>query len=404
MHYFAEKTSMHYVLFDDHSRNNFLPFTFTRPIADIRIGIRTIREKWEAILNSKTYSLTQAYLSKKYPNAPDGKVTYINGALLPSAELINAIEQLTIGEALYAGQDIIAAVGTGVVVNDWSLLHSKFTSKVNFTGTLTKLAHNWDIFSLNEMALVADYHSITAGRKSATIAENNQVINASQIFIEQGAVVQCAVLNASAGPIYIGKNAEVMEGALIRGPFSLGEHSQIKMGAKIYGATTIGPHCKVGGEVGNSVIFGYTNKAHEGYMGNSVIGEWCNWGADTNNSNLKNNYSQIKVWDYATEEYINTKLQFVGLIMGDHSKCSINTMFNTGTVVGVNANIFGTGFPPKFIPSFAWGGGEGMSTYRLEDSFEVAQRVYDRRKMDFNQTEKDIMTHIFEVTSKFRIW
>jgi UDP-N-acetylglucosamine diphosphorylase/glucosamine-1-phosphate N-acetyltransferase len=212
------------------------------------------------------------------------------------------------------------------------------------------------------------------------------------------------MLNASGGFIYIGKNAEVMEGAMIRGPFSLGEHAQIKMGAKIYGATTIGPHCRIGGEVSNSVIFGCSNKAHDGFLGNAVIGEWCNLGADSNNSNLKNNYSQVKMWNYSDESFVNTGLTFCGLMMGDHSKCSINTMFNTGTVVGVSANIFGTGFPPKFVPSFSWGGSDGFKTYRLEEAIEVASRVYERRGKKLDATEQKILKHLFDATTKFRSW
>ncbi len=224
------------------------------------------------------------------------------------------------------------------------------------------------------------------------------------IFLEEGAKVECAFLNAGSGFIYLDKDSEVMEGCMIRGSFSLGQHSSLKMGAKIYGATTIGPHCKVGGEVNNSVISGYSNKAHDGFLGNSVIGEWCNLGADSNNSNLKNNYSLVKIWSFEEEAYVNSGLQFCGLIMGDHSKCSINTMFNTGTVVGISANIFGNGFPQKYIPSFAWGGSEGFTTYRLEEATEVAQRVYERRSEKFDEVEQRIFSHLFDSTTIHRAW
>ena len=245
---------------------------------------------------------------------------------------------------------------------------------------------------------------LTKGRKSAEINKTNTVISSDKIFLEEGAQVECAILNASGGYMYIGKGAEIMEGAMIRGSFALCEGSQVKMGAKIYGSTTVGPQSRVGGEISNSVIFGFTNKAHDGFLGNSVLGEWCNLGADSNNSNLKNNYSKIKVWNYKEEDYINTGLQFCGLIMGDHSKCSINTMFNTGTVVGVSANIFGNGFPPKFVPSFAWGGSEGFITYRLEDALDVAKRVYERRHLDLNEIEQDIIRSLFDSTTNYRAW
>jgi UDP-N-acetylglucosamine diphosphorylase/glucosamine-1-phosphate N-acetyltransferase len=267
-----------------------------------------------------------------------------------------------------------------------------------------KINFCWDIFTMNESAMSDDFQLLTKGKKSLPISSTNRVINPGSIFLEEGAKVECTMLNASAGPIYIGRNAEVMEGAMIRGPFSLGEQSQLKLGSKIYGATTIGPHCRVGGEVSNSVIFGYSNKAHDGFLGNSVIGEWCNLGADSNNSNLKNNYSQVKMWNYREENYINTGLTFCGLMMGDHSKCSINTMFNTGTVVGVSANIFGTGFPPKFIPSFSWGGSDGFKTYRLEEAVEVASRVYERRGMKLADAEQKILKYLFDATTKFRSW
>lgn len=257
---------------------------------------------------------------------------------------------------------------------------------------------------MNDTALRDDFIQLTAGRRSAPLSKTNHVIGDGAIFIEEGASMECAILNTHGGPIYIGKNAEVMESCVIRGPFALGEGSQLKIGAKIYGPTTIGPACRVGGEVNNSVIFGFSNKAHDGFLGNSVIGEWCNLGADSNNSNLKNNYSNVKMWSYEEEAFVNTGLQFCGLVMADHSKCSINTMFNTGTVVGVSANIFGTGFPPKFIPSFSWGGSEGFSTYRVEEAMETAARVYERRKLSFNEPEQTIFRHLFEITTKYRSW
>lgn len=393
---------MNYILFDDDSRDNLLPLVFTRPVSFIRIGILTIHEKWENDLKTKCSSLTQEYLSVKFPSKIEADNIFINGCVLPDAKLIAAINQLKSGECITKENKVIAFRGEGVKGS--VATHVKNLKQNNYTDNIFSIDYCWDIFSKNQSAMMDDFQRLTKGRKSQKISSTNQVIAPENIFIEEGAIVECTIINASQGPVYIAAHAEVMEGALIRGPFSLGEHSQLKMGSKIYGATTVGPHCKVGGEVGNSVIFGYSNKGHEGYMGNSVIGEWCNWGADSNNSNLKNNYSQIKTWNYMQNDYINTNLQFCGLMMGDHSKCSINTMFNTGTIVGVNANIFGTGFPPKFIPGFSWGGSEGFKTYRLEDSFEVAQRVYERRLMKFDDTEKNIMQHLFELETKNRTW
>src|SRR5690606_24924204 len=247
-----------------------------------------------------------------------------------------------------------------------------------------------------------DFELLTDGRRSQPIPATNNIINGQNIFIEEGAKLEFVTLNASFGPIYIGKDAEIMEGSIIRGPFALCEHATVKLGAKIYGPTTVGPHSKVGGEVNNSVIFGYSNKGHDGFMGNSVLGEWCNLGADTNNSNLKNNYAEVRLWDYNTESFARTGLQFCGLMMGDHSKCGINTMFNTGTVVGVSANIFGSGFPRNFIPSYSWGGAAGMTTFKTDKAFEVAREVMKRRNLEFTEQDEKIMEHVFEITAKYR--
>ncbi len=395
---------MDYILFEDEARQSLMPLTHTRPIAEIRIGILRIREKWEKFLTGNFSYLTELFLKEKYPFTPGKQNFFINSSVLPSQLLANEIQNLKSGEKLINGDVIIAARLDDQLNGIESIDQVEFNSSVNCKTPFVKINFSWDIFSKNELALIDDFRLLTGERKSIKISNTNTVISPENIFIEEGAIVECAILNASGGYIYIGKNAEIMEGAMIRGPFALCEHSQVKMGAKIYGATTVGPFCKVGGEISNSVIFGFTNKAHDGFLGNSVLGEWCNLGADSNNSNLKNNYSKIKVWNYMKETYINTGLQFCGLIMGDHSKCSINTMFNTGTVVGVSANIFGNGFPPKFVPSFAWGGSEGFITYRLEDALEVAQRVYERRQMDFNNIEKDILKNLFENTTKYRAW
>ncbi len=392
------------VFFDDEFRKSLLPLTHTRPAAEIRIGILKIREKWLKHIKDEFSFLTDEYLREKYQLKSSARNIFINGRILPNDQLISEIDRLQSGDKLVDGSTLIAGRIDGPFEHVNNIADIKFQQTITTGVKIDKISFCWDIFSLNDKALREDFRLITKGRKSAPVSATNKVLNPENIFLEEGAKAECAILNASGGVIYIGKDAEVMEGAMIRGPFSLGEHSQVKMGAKIYGATTIGPYSKVGGEISNSVVFGYTNKAHDGFLGNSVLGEWCNLGADSNNSNLKNNYSKIKVWNYNDEAFINTGLQFCGLLMGDHSKCSINTMFNTGTVVGVSANIFGNGFPPKFVPSFAWGGSEGFITYRLEDALEVAQRVYERREVDFNEVEKNILRKLFDNTTQYRAW
>ena len=395
---------MNTILFDDERREHLLPLTYTRPVSMIRVGILTIKEKWDLALNTSCFHLTVDYLQKKFLlPAEEGNCLLINGGILPTQELVNAIKELKPNQALISSGNLIATITTKVPYNNFSLQIESYTDVVTFSGQVIEIIHPWDIFSLNGTALQTDYDTITKGRKSQTISPTNSVLNPENIFIEEGASVECATLNAKNGPIYIGKDAEVMEGSLIRGPFALCEHSTLKLGAKIYGPTTIGPHCKVGGELNNSVIFGYTNKAHDGFLGNSVIGEWCNLGADTNNSNLKNNYAEVKLWCYAKKSFVNTGLQFCGLIMGDHSKCGINTMFNTGTVVGVSANIFGDGFPRNFIPSFSWGGAHGFSIYKIEKALETAQKVTNRRSIELDNTEKEILTKIFELSEAYRM-
>jgi UDP-N-acetylglucosamine diphosphorylase/glucosamine-1-phosphate N-acetyltransferase len=393
---------MNYILFDDRSSENLLPLTFTRPVADIRIGILTIREKWEKMLNAKTSTKTKDYLTKKYPSefTIDADNVWINGSVCPNQKLIEEIKTLQPEQALLSS-GLLIALNTGNGASFEIELNDSIT-KFESHAKAMHIENPWDIFSKNGEAIQADFDLITAGRKSLALSTSNQIIGVENIFVEDGAKVECAILNASTGPIYIGKDAEIMEGSIVRGPFSLGDHSTLKLGAKIYGPTTIGPHCKVGGEVNNSVIFGFSNKAHDGFLGNSVLGEWCNIGADSNNSNLKNNYAEVKLWNYSKERFVGTGLTFCGLIMGDHSKCGINTMFNTGTVVGVNANIFGSGFPRNFVPSFSWGGAAGFTTYKVKDAFEVASKVFERRSMIFDETEQQILTHVFELTEKYR--
>ena len=389
---------MNYILFDGNVRNQLLPFTFTRPVADIRVGILTIREKWEYLLGFTTTTVTEDYLSEKYSFLELEKNVLINASFLPSKNLVNIIKGLEENQAVFFDDEPIAFFTTeGQEVDFDSFDIIQYEHK-----DVLRIEHTWDIFSNNGEAIKRDFKMLTKGRDSQPIPQGVWTKSPENIFIEEGATIEFCTLNASEGPIYIGKDAEIMEGSLVRGPFALCDHSTLKMGAKIYSNTTIGPHSKVGGEVNNSVIFGYSNKGHDGFLGNSVIGEWCNLGADTNNSNLKNNYAEVRLWDYETEGFARTGLQFCGLMMGDHSKCGINTMFNTGTVVGVSANIFGSGFPRNFIPSFSWGGSGGFTTYKTDKAFEVAKLVMSRREIEFSEVDAKILEHVYEETSKWR--
>jgi len=385
---------MNFILFD-YNRDSLLPLTFTRPVCDIRMGILTIREKWEKHLKAKTTTITEEYLSKKFPIVTKSQNMLINGSVCPNQKLIKDILSLRPGEALFSDDTLIA-------LNSPTVDTSNYKNRKETKAFSAHIKNLWDIFQKNGKAIEDDFELLTKEKKSQKISKTNQIINPKNIFIEKGAKAECSILNASTGPIYIGKDAEVMEGSIVRGPFSLGDHSQLKMGTKIYGPTTVGPESKVGGEVNNSVIFGYSNKAHDGFLGNSVIGEWCNIGADSNNSNLKNNYAHIKLWSYSSEKFENTNLTFCGLIMGDHSKCGINTMFNTGTVVGVSTNIFGAGFPRNFVADFSWGGSSGFTTYKLNDALGTADKMFERRNKKLNDTEKEILAKVFEMTDKFR--
>ncbi|MFZ2285294.1 MAG: GlmU family protein [Lutibacter sp.] len=389
---------MNYILFDGTVRNSLLPLTFTKPVADLRIGILTIREKWETYLGFTTTTLTEDYLEEKFPMVEMAQNVMINASFLPTLSLAEMIMELKENQAIFKEEEVIAFYTT----DSQETIDFEHYEQIEFDSEVTQIKNTWDLFSLNEMALRADFELITEGRKSQPIPEGVRFLNKENIFIEEGAKILFSVLNADSGPIYIGKDALVMEGSLIRGPFALGENSVVKMGAKIYGATTIGPFCTIGGEVNNAILSGYSNKGHDGFLGNSVLGEWCNIGADTNNSNLKNNYSEVRLWNYETENFAKTGLQFCGLIMGDHSKCGINTMFNTGTVIGVSANIYGSNFPRNFIPSFSWGGAAGFSTYQLDKVNETAVLVMKRREVDYDEKEQRILAHIFEITKKYR--
>lgn len=389
---------MNYILFDGPSRNALLPFTYTRPVADIRIGILTIREKWEKYLGSTTTTLTEEYLSEKFPMVEMEENVMINASYLPNPILVELISNLDPNQAVFKGDEVIAfhtnESQEEVDFDTYEILE--------YNEDCLTVEHTWDIFAKNDAALREDFELLTEDRTSQPIPKSVNVICPENIFIEEGAKLEFVTLNAATGPIYIGKNSEIMEGSVIRGPFALCEEAQVKLATKVYGATTVGPHCRIGGEVNNSVLFGYSNKGHDGFLGNSVLGEWCNIGADSNNSNLKNNYEEVKLWSYETENFARTGLQFCGLMMGDHSKCGINTMFNTGTVVGVSANIFGSGFPRNFVPSFSWGGASGFVTYITKKAFEVAKIVMDRRHVEFTEQDKAILEHVFEESKKWR--
>jgi UDP-N-acetylglucosamine diphosphorylase/glucosamine-1-phosphate N-acetyltransferase len=380
------------ILFDDNAHLSLLPLTYTRPVADLRIGILTIAEKWAKHLDT-TYSFqTQPYLQAKYPLRTGFDDLYINGAVCPDDGLLEAIGQLKAREALKQGDFLIACKAP---------TDADFSKVINYDPFFNSIKHPEDIFSKNDIELRRDFKLLTRGRTSAEISSTNTIIG-TDFFAEEGATAECSTFNTTNGPIYLGKNSSVWEGTNIRGAFALCHDSQVKMGGKIYGATTVGPHSRVGGEINNAVIWGYSSKGHDGYLGNAVMGQWCNIGADSNNSNLKNNYAEVKLWDYTTGRFRKTGLQFCGLIMGDHAKCGINTMFNTGTVVGVSANVFGAGYPRNFVPDFAWGGAQGFEVYTIKKMFETAQLVFERRNILFDEKEQEILKTVFELTESYR--
>ncbi|MEQ8625908.1 MAG: GlmU family protein [Vicingaceae bacterium] len=392
---------MNIILFDDY-RSDLLPFTYTRPVAEIRCGILTLTEKWEKRIPEAIFSfLTEDYLSEKYKSSFGFNNIYLNGALLSNDDLVSKIHQLQDKQCLIdKSNNQILAIRSSEQLKQEDLIFSNF-EQVGFEPDYHIIKNVWDIFSLNDSAIRSDFDLITKGRTSAPLDATNTHIG-NQLFIEEGAKVQAAILNSTTGPIYIGKNAEVMEGTVIRGGLALCESATLKLSTKIYGPTTVGPHSKVGGEVKNSVIFGYSNKGHDGFLGNSVLGEWCNLGADTNVSNLKNNYASIKLWNFEKGGFKDSGKQFCGLMMGDHSKSGINTMFNTATVVGVSANIYGGGFPRNFIPSFAWGGSEKWMVYRFDKAMDVAEKVMQRRNVTLNEVERKILKAVFDQSAQYR--
>ena len=391
------------ILFDDNAHQTLLPLTYTRPVADLRIGIITIAQKWAKHLKAGYSFLTQPYLQAKFPLIISEQNIFINGSFCPDTYLLEAIDKLKNGEALKYKGLLVAVKLAESEAKDFDP-DAGFSRVTELVQAPVYLRYPEDIFRNNDVELRRDYQLLTKGRSSSAISNTNVIIG-DDFFAEEGAIADCATFNTKNGPIYLSNDTEVWEGVHIRGAFALCNHSQVKMGAKIYGATTVGPYSRVGGELNNAVIWGYSSKGHEGFLGNAVIGEWCNIGADSNNSNLKNSYAEVKLWDYTTEHFRKTGLQFCGLIMADHAKCAINTMFNTGTVAGVSANIFGAGFMRNFIPDFSWGGHDGLETYSLKKMFETAELVYSRRdNREFNDIEKDILKEVFELTAPYRTY
>ncbi len=392
---------MNYILFDTpESRLNLLPLTYTRPVSEMRTGILTLKEKWDKYLDSRCNYLTENYLQEKFPVSFSENTIYIKSSIIANHFLRDEIAALKKGQALVSNNQIIAfypekkyQYSEEISLNDFE----QISVKSNFS----QINYPWDIFRLNGQEIENDFKLITQGRTSAPISATNRILG-ENIFMEEGAEMEFATINAQNAYVYIGKDTLVMEGSLIRGSFALGEKGIVKMGTVIYGPTTAGPGSKIGGEINNSVIFANSNKGHAGFLGNSVLGEWCNIGANSDTSNLKNNYAEVRVWNYSTNGFARTGLQFCGLIMGDHSKCGINTMFNTGTVVGVNANIYGAGFPRNFIPSFSWGGALGFKEYQLKKAFEVNEVVMKRRNRVFDDKEKSILEKVFELSQKYR--
>jgi len=377
--------------FENDNYSNLYPLSWTRPCADIRVGILSIAEKWKHDLNAESIGFeTRDYLQNKFTkvNKPDIR---INGNIIPNQEIIDYILNAPDNSTIKNGEQLIAIKGDGSV-------------EVNINIESTSIERPFHIFKNTGIEIQSDFERITKNRTSEQLSKTNTVVGDKPIFLEEGAKVECVIFNTTEGPIYIGKNAQVMEGSIIRGPFAMGEGSNIKMGSKVYGSTSLGPYCNVGGEVNNISIQGYSNKGHDGFLGNAVLGEWCNIGADTNCSNLKNTYDEVKVWNYSSQRFEKSGEQFCGLIMGDHSKCGINTMFNTGTVVGVACNLFGAGFPRQFVPDFSWGGATGFVTHKMPAVEKTANLMMVRRKKEFNENEQLIMHSVFEQTKNLRTW
>jgi UDP-N-acetylglucosamine diphosphorylase/glucosamine-1-phosphate N-acetyltransferase len=386
---------MQIILFEDQHRSRFLPLTYTRPVGELRMGMMTMAQRYGILFNTEVGHETRPALKTLYPGAHAQRQLHINARLFPTPSLVEELKKMSPGDALRHGETTLARCIDTHEEHTERVLHSK--AELEWIERIT------DLFSLNAMAMAFDFNLMPKTNAAASLHASNTLLgDANQLFIHETARVYASTLNTLDGPIYIDAGAEVMEGTHIRGGLYVGEHSTLKLGSRIYGATTIGPHCKVGGEVSNSILHGYSNKGHDGFLGNSLIGEWCNLGADTNTSNLKNNYSDVKIWSYEKADFADTGLTFCGLIMGDHSKSGINTMFNTGTVAGVSANVFGGGFPDKHIPSFSWGGADGWETYELDKAFDTMEKVMQRRSCELTEPLRSLFRQIFEETAHYR--
>lgn len=383
---------MKITFFDEPIRLHLLPLTFTRPASELRVGMMTIAEKWSYYFPESTIGYKTAdYLSELFVSNGSGDQIFIAGNCCPTDALAERIMQLKLGEGLIFQNQLIAFKA--------EQFEEQNQLKLNDANHLTfnQIKRPFDLFQKNASEMELDFERMTKGKVSCNLSTSNQIMG-DRIFAEPGAKAECSILNNLTGPIYLAAGSEIMEGSMIRGGFYLGKNSQAKMGTKVYGATTVGPESRIGGEVNNSIILGYSNKGHDGFLGNSVLGEWCNLGADTNNSNLKNNYDEVKLWNYASTSMEKTGLQFCGLIMGDHSKSGINTMFNTGTVVGVSSNIYGADFPPNFIPSFRWGSAKGFQTYEFEKAIATMERVMERRNKQLSEQERKLYALLFNQT------
>lgn len=393
---------INFILFDDQSRISLRPLTFFRPVSAIRSGILTISEKWEKHLNYPVSHLTETYLQEKFPLKVGADNYLINGSISPNQELIAEILSLNADTSLMSGETIIAIHLTAENLKHFRLGVAPDLKSVETKTPFVKINNTWDVFGKNKKAIVEDFKLITYNRKSAEISASNHLLG-NNLFVEEGVSIECSTINTLKGPVYIGKNAEIMPGCHIEGPVALCEHSVLKMGTLIYKGTTIGPWCKAGGEINNSVMFGYSSKAHDGFLGDSVIAEWCNLGAGTTTSNLKNNYEAVKQWSYSENKFVTTGLQFCGLVMGDHTKTGISSMFNSGTTAGVCSNIFGVSYQRNFIPSFVWGGTSGFRKHKLDEALDTAKAVYARRNLPFNELEENIFKTVFELTGDNRL-
>lgn len=399
---------MQIVLYDnDAFRQRLYPLSLTRPVSNLRVGILTIDEKWSKYFNSPVSFLSTDHLIHKFPLSDfSGSALIIRGDIIPDLQLLEALNNLKSGEGLVSSNELIAFKTQVSDSKELSSFHfnelkGSDYSAINYPHVIDQLLYPEDIFKKNGDEIKKDYAVLTEGRISAPLSSSNRILG-DDIFLEEGVTAEFATFNTTNGPIYLGENSQVWEGSLVRGPFALCEQSILKMGTRVYSNVTVGPRSTVGGELNTSVIWGNSNKGHDGYLGSSVMGEWCNWGADTNNSNMKNNFKNVRMYDYQTRNYRDTKLQFCGIIMGDHVRCAINTAFNTGTVVGVSASVFGAGTLPKFIPDFAWGGPDGFVDYEFDKMVQTCELVFQKRNCKFDAVERNLLKAVFDLTNNYR--